>query len=491
MKIVSCFVREQKRYTKNQLKSMFSYDEKGVEKFIKTLKAYGILKTVHNNADQMELSDLLEEDLTVTDESVDNNSCLYVFNYVGILVLGSRIIKCYPKYILSKNENDKTLLQDMIQIIKVLEKYNHSSEQIINFLFNDGERNNFNILAIMLYLLNDYYEYGVYNNSEDIVEVNGEGPILWERTINNGFAIFQDNRPYYVETYTSKNIDDEEDYIKNLHECILTRCSDQLESCHLDEIFEIEPVFLSENQIEDFGDKEYILDRILKELNLQYNTRRQTLLKTMYAYIANDGKLMEDTNTISMFGTTGFHMVWEKVCSEVFDNKLHTCLSNIHMKKPLSLQYDRKSKLIDIIEKPLWECFDVKKESKETFIPDLIAVEQMDGEDYFIILDAKYYNLQLEKNKKLKGNPGISDISKQYLYQLAYQDFLSKQGITHIKNYFLMPTEEDNVIDKGCVSLRMMKELGLEDIQIRFIPAKKMYELYLSNRQLDVVKCLM
>ena len=48
MKIVSSFVREQQRYSKNQLRSRFSFDDEGVEKFIKNLKSYGILKTVAN-----------------------------------------------------------------------------------------------------------------------------------------------------------------------------------------------------------------------------------------------------------------------------------------------------------------------------------------------------------------------------------------------------------------------------------------------------------
>lgn len=41
MKVVSRYVREQKRYTKNDLRNIFSFDEAGIEKFIKNLKAYG------------------------------------------------------------------------------------------------------------------------------------------------------------------------------------------------------------------------------------------------------------------------------------------------------------------------------------------------------------------------------------------------------------------------------------------------------------------
>ena len=46
-----------------------------------------------------------------------------------------------------------------------------------------------------LFLLEDYHQYGAYINSEDIVEVNGEGSILWGQTIDNGFALISNNRP--------------------------------------------------------------------------------------------------------------------------------------------------------------------------------------------------------------------------------------------------------------------------------------------------------
>ena len=63
MKIISAYVREQQRYTKNQLRTCFSYDDVGVEKFIKSLKSYGILKTVANTAEQKELTDLIDDDV--------------------------------------------------------------------------------------------------------------------------------------------------------------------------------------------------------------------------------------------------------------------------------------------------------------------------------------------------------------------------------------------------------------------------------------------
>lgn len=49
MEIVSKYVREQQRYTKNNLKSIFGMDETMAEKFIRNLKTVGVLKSVKNN----------------------------------------------------------------------------------------------------------------------------------------------------------------------------------------------------------------------------------------------------------------------------------------------------------------------------------------------------------------------------------------------------------------------------------------------------------
>ena len=63
MEIVSSYVREQERYTKNNLRDIFSFADNEVERFIKNLKAFGVLKSVKNSRDQMEMSDLTDEDL--------------------------------------------------------------------------------------------------------------------------------------------------------------------------------------------------------------------------------------------------------------------------------------------------------------------------------------------------------------------------------------------------------------------------------------------
>ena len=483
MEIVSGYVREQERYTKNDLKDIFSFADNEVERFIKNLKAFGVLKSVKNGNDQMEMSELTEEDIEITDDTAESGDCLYVFTYVGIITCGSRIIKVYPKYLLTEQDH----LESMKQVLKVLERYSRSEKQIINVFNGDGDNRSFNMLAVILYLLNDYYEYGIYTNSEDIIEVNGDGDILWGKTIDESFALLQDNKPYYMELYTGRTVDDDMDYFKRLHECILTDCSEQLHTAQLDILFDIDQIILSEEKLDDFGDTDYILERIQKELNIQFNTRRQILLKTLYAYVAQNRRLLENNDGISMFGTTAYHAVWENVCAEVFDNKLKTSLGKLNMSVPLSKEYTPSDMLIEIIEKPVWKGPDTEeKKASDTLIPDLISIPKIGNEDYFLIFDAKYYNLRLEKGKTLGGNPGVGDVTKQYLYQLAYKKFIKAHNIAVVKNCFLMPTEKNEIIYKGTAKIEMLEALGLENIQIRLMPAAMMYEYYLTQRKIDV-----
>ena len=54
--------------------------------------------------------------------------------------------------------------------------------------------------------------------------------------------------------------------------------------------------------------------------------------------------------------------------------------------------------------------------------------------------------IQLEYNKKLRGQPGIESITKQYLYQLAYQPFVEAHQIDTVRNCFLMPTSSAEIV---------------------------------------------
>ena len=131
------------------------------------------------------------------------------------------------------------------------------------------------------------------------------------------------------------------------------------------------------------------------------------------------------------------------------------------------------------------------KESQETLIPDLIGIYNVENKSAFVIFDAKYYCIQLDETKPLRGQPGVGDVTKQYLYQLAYKNFITDHCIQEVKNCFLMPTEKDKVIDLGYARIAMLEALGLENIAIRLMPATFMYRCYLDNKRLTFKDALL
>lgn len=472
--MISEYLREQKRYTQRDLCDKLHCSEDRVVPIIRKLKEYGILKAVKATSDQKDLTDLVDEDIEVADVEIGEDNYFYVFTFVGIITVAGRVLKCFPKYLINVTEPKNELRK----VLKVLEKYN-SKEQIIRMFNESSESQSFNLLALLLYLLNDYYENGLYTNSEVVVESNGLGEILWDKTINETFTLLSNNRPYYTDLQTKRWEDDEYDYFKRLHACILTKASKELQEADLLDLFEILEVDLSDEEIDDFGDKDHILYQIEKQLNVQFNSRKQILLKTLYAYISHHGNL-NDLDAFSMIGTNSFNLVWENVCSEILDNKLNSRLESLQLPSTLRPGYDKRLKLIDLIEKPLWTV--TGKTAADTLIPDLISI----SDNQFIIFDAKYYNAYLEFGNTPKAQPGIESVTKQYLYQLAYQNFIKEHDFLEVKNCFLMPTEESVVINKGEVTLKMMSDLGLQNIQVRFLPAEMAYSAYLAGRKLDI-----
>ena len=49
-----------------------------------------------------------------------------------------------------------------------------------------------------------------------------------------------------------------------------------------------------------------------------------------------------------------------------------------------------------------------------------------------------------------------------------------------------MPTSSAEIVEKGTASLSMLSELGLQDIQVRLLPAEMIYRHYIDNTKLDL-----
>ncbi|MBR0472224.1 MAG: LlaJI family restriction endonuclease [Methanosphaera sp.] len=406
----------------------------------------------------------------------DNEKEQYNIKFVGLILTENLIIKCIPKYIpedIPEEQKEKEFKETM----KIIRKYKKQKEDFNHENIQTGEKVS-NKLTLMLYFIEDYYENGIYTNYQTIHETNGNGEINWDKTINNHNPIHKkkNNKPYYTELETRYNQNNTNDYFRQLHEYIITESSQTLTKTGLLQIFNITPTEISDKQYNDFGEKKEILEKIEKELNTEYNTHKRKLLKYMHHYISNK-KNYTNNKTITAYGTSTYHVIWEEICSKVLNNKIRQEITELSL--PNKKQQKNTKSLIEIIEKPKWNFKDQTTIETDRLIPDIITIQ----DDTFIILDAKYYDITFEKNE-LKGQPGLESITKQYLYEQAYKEFIKKAGFTKVKNAFLFPTYEKETKNKGTVKLNFLTRIPLEEIQIIMLPVSTMNKLYLQNKHM-------
>ena len=97
--------------------------------------------------------------------------------------------------------------------------------------------------------------------------------------------------------------------------------------------------------------------------------------------------------------------------------------------------------------------------------------------------DELYYKIKLD-DKEVKNQPGVGDITKQYLYELAFKEFAQENELSINANAFLMPTDGDKEIRLGTASMEIFHALGevnLHDIEVILKPCEEMYRKYLNS----------
>lgn len=475
--MLSVFVREQKHYTLEDLSEVFKLDKAKTTECIEKLSLLGVLKICDSASAINQDNDLY--DIEADTSYAGTNTRYYVFVFVGVIVVSGIVIKCYPKYLLKDGDHTYHIKQ----ILKVLDKLKRSKLSL-DRADDFKSYGTSDLLSIMLFILNDYFENGLYSNIKEIIEINGNGDIHWDRTVNDCFSIIQNNRPYYLDLKTRHRLNDDLDYFKLLHECVVSSISRDLKTCGLLDLFDLEDVSLTDSKIDDFGDKDYILYKLACEQNSQFNTRKQLLLKALYSYIDKSQDTLDST-FCTFYGTTSFHVIWERVCAFIFNDMLHERIENIFLPQKIGSS-DYSGRLIDLIEKPTWTVTDTQ--SSMTLIPDIVTIDTNADRSKFIIIDAKYYTPSFRQDRAPCGVPGIESITKQYLYQLAFKNFIDNYKFSSVENYFVFPTDDDSIKDAGKVFMQMLDDLGLESIKVRFMPAIEAFNLYLSDKKLAVDK---
>lgn len=337
---------------------------------------------------------------------------------------------------------------------------------------NEIEEQIFNNLGIKLKIISSYHTHGLYNREKETYNNNSRGQILWNKTVNQNTAHLVNGIPVYLDFQAIEkdlNINDE---VRLIHISILNYIS--LEISPILQILNVPSVLLDEVEAYDETKIDYYLYILQKELKNEYVTYKQNIIKELIIFLKNQSAKMQDE--INIVGTTSFELVWEDVCSVTYENHLSKSLIDLNLETDKSI--NKHSKLKEYIEKPKWIGNKGNIiHSKSSLELDVLNIDK----PYFNIYDAKYYNIRVG-HKKIRNTPGVADVTKQYLYQLVFDELITKNSLIP-NNFFIVPKDELEIDNSELtsVSFDMFDELNLEPIKVIGRDCETIFKEYLSK----------
>lgn len=469
------YVRELKPYSVTALAGEFGMEPGQALLVIEGLMIRGIVRY---------RTDKSAKDADASDEDGAKDDERYQFNFVGMVMVADIVIIAYPKYF----KEVAPSRDELRQVMRLLKR--DAGRAIVSTLSDDGEQTD-DRLPVMLALLELYAEYGVYSNYVEGRELNGSGTIDWGRTISNHLPLLSGGRPIYVEYETRKTLRDESDFITRLHRAVLTECSKQLFDAHVGDLLSLDEVELSVEEVSDFGDSETLKWRLERERGSQFVDWKVAVLDLLWRYLLNRESTTEH-DEIRALGSSSFFHLWETACKTAFGDELDSKLGKLGF--PLKGEWIERKRdtLLGIIESPKWEQRRderyVECDPVATLIPDIIAfATDEDGRRVFAIYDAKYYVPEVAR--KIEKQPGLESVTKQFLYQSAYKDFVLDHGFDYVVNAFLVPSAENELKELARVSFpKVMGEVEppfSNYIHMWALPASSVFEAYLRGERID------
>lgn len=478
MKII--YFKEDQVLTRRMLEEKFKgFQQSEILELLGKLKASKVLK-VGIPKQNLEMLNSIE------DEFERGNEDNYHFTYVGILTIKNSCLIIYPKYIEDIESDCREGHAKLQLILNVIDKF-----QILNNESFEAEVSSNALFSLMIDIVRDYCKKGIYLTNSSQEEINGEGLINWDKTLERSSAYIFANKPYYLELITERTMVNTKHIVTEIHEAILNQIMIKLDS--LLSILSVEKVNVSGQQLLDIGDEQYLIYVLENELNRQFITSKQVTLKKLLNYIKSISSY-NDNDIIHLYGSSNFNLVWEDICKRVYKNDLDKPLNTLGLVLAGKIggkrvDYSKCKYLKSVVDKPKWARLSDQRslKSNQTLILDILQVNHK--KKCFQIYDAKYYQIVVKKKEGsneyyLSGQPGIGDITKQYLYQLAFNK-LAKLNNYCFENTFIIP--KDNFyadtgegVEVAAVTIDMLSDLGLENIKVIARDCETIYKEYLN-----------
>lgn len=471
------YVRERDFYSVDDLARLLDLDLRDALACVRTWASRGVLTLRSDAAPE---GDDADEELAALGK--------YQFTWVGLARWRHVLVCVYPKYYpQSSAEFPHPPEAELAQVFRVLRK-NSGGLADIGAALPDADEDG-GPLSLMLALLGSYEENGVYTNYVCVIRDNGSGEIAWDRTIAQNQPFMDGDTPVYFDLKTRDTSRDAADLVTRLHRCVLTRCSADFRRWGVDELLGLAEVDLSGEELEDLGEPEALTHRLEQERSVQFVTWKQDVIDMLLRYL-NPSEEYESPDEEFCLGTASFYHAWELACKAAFGDRLSDRIDSLGFPLAEGWRARGAETLLGIIPRPEWEdadgegCGEVK-----TLIPDVIGIHgDGAGERAFCIYDAKYYVPNLGPGLA-KGVPGVESVTKQVLYQSAYEGFIRDNGFSSVANVFLVPTHEAEARRMGRVRFPGVfgkPESPLTDgVEMWALPARDVFGCYLRGELAD------
>ena len=388
----------------------------------------------------------------------DSNRKL-AFHFVGFLFHSNATIAFLPKYL--KNTEEINLNEYTALLLRVIHKYQRNlldtdyDSEILEEIDDMG----FHLLGTISYLLQHYCDYGFYVKEHDVQDPLYEGEIDWNTTIDENIGyLTDDNKPVYldlIKTYADVDLNAK---ITDIHKFVLNECSKIVSTLQLDLIFSWPQLLfdIKFNWDNNYDEAIYIIE---KEMLTEFQDQKLHLLKNLKLFLEQMNS-MNFSQDPFIVGTKYFYHIWEKCCSDV-------------------LGHD--SSIQHYISKPAWQIDNNVFHSEHTLRPDFLKNYRFADSNYLLIFDAKYYafDYDIEHTNLIKSAPGVGDITKQYMYQKALEQYVTINEIHNVYNAFLLPSNEEYIQVKGNVRFDFIS--NLQAIKLVYLNAKDLFFNYINN----------
>ncbi len=294
--------------------------------------------------------------------------------------------------------------KDTRLMLKTLIDYHKEKEGIVFTTLNGKKTSNSFPIDSVIYLIKRYLvERNYFKENEIQYEKSFSGKINWYRTIKQIKPMVNHNRIVYLDFIVRKNKIDENEIITLIHKYCVSKAFELLGflfSSIRPQANDIPFYFIEKN-------RKYFSSILIKKIEATHLEDNKLLFIHLLKLLKNISFL--DSVTNFTFGTTSYHVVWEKMIDSLFCNIPDKSIYFPHSKW---------------IYPKGWKGPEIPLE------PDTIMLNKNDC----FILDSKYYNKDFL--------PESGSIVKQ----IAYGQYIDKHfsQFLHIYNVFIIPGNIQN-----------------------------------------------